>query len=339
MSSRNDQGLQRRSLRALLAAFATLSLMVSFAACGNDDEDDGGEAGGGRRAPVTLDVSVLAITDLAPFHIGLQRGFFADEGLEVRPRPAAQGAVSIAAVQSGDSEFGWTSTTSMIIARSKGLKLKFVTRGPRGPARRDQPGGAHVMVKRESPFRTLTDLEGKTIGVPLLRSIPTLTTSRAFEKQGVDPRKVKFIEVPFPQALPVLESGRADAVYVVEPFATAARQAGHRTLSYPLLETAPNYIVAGFFTTDKYIAESPEIVDRFARAVHRSFDYAAAHPQAVRDVIPTYTQIPPRVAQRTRLWDFSRYTDISTIELTAELAKKYGYIKGTPKLSEFVYQP
>ncbi len=313
--------------------------MVGFAACGDDNEDGGAEAGGGRNAPVTLDVSVLAITDLAPFHIGLQRGFFADEGLKVRPRPAAQGAVSIAAVQSGDSQFGWTSTTSMIIARSRGLKLKFVTRGPRGGTRRGQSGGPLIMVKRESPFRALKDLEGKTIGVPLLRSIPTLTTSRALEKQGVDPGEVKFFEVPFPQALPVLESGRADAVYVGEPFATAARQAGHRTLSDPLVETAPNYITAGFFTTNKYAAENPEVVDRFARAVHKSFDYAAAHPQAMRDVIPTYTEIPPKVAQRTRLWDFSRYTDISTIELTAELAKRYGYIKQKPNLSEFVYQP
>ena len=194
------------------------------------------------------------------------------------------------------------------------------------------------MVQRESPFRTLKDLEGKTIGVPLLRSIPTLTTSRALEKQGVDPGKVDFIEVPFPQALPVLESGRADAVFIAEPFATAARQAGHRTLSEPLVETAPNYIAAGFFTTDEYVAENREVVDRFARAVHRSLDYAAAHPEAVRNVIPTYTEIPPKVAQRIRLWDFSRYTDISTIELTAELAKKYGYIEKKPKLSDFVYQ-
>ena len=143
------------------------------------------------------------------------------------------------------------------------------------------------MVERESPFRTLKDLEGKTIGVPLLRSITTLTTSRALEKQGVDPGQVEFIEVPFPQAPSVLESGRADAVFVAEPFATAARQAGHRTLSEPLVETAPNYITAGFFTTDKYVAENPEVVHRFARAVHRSFDYAAVHPQSVRDVIPT----------------------------------------------------
>ena len=334
-----QSGRTAARFRALLVVLAALSLGVVVGACGDDGDDGGATNGAAKKTPVTLDVSVLPITDLAPFYIGLRRGFFTDEGLKVRPRPAATGAVSVAAVQSGDSQFGWVNTTSLIIARSRGLKLKFVTRGARGGTRQGGSGGGLVMVKRDSPFKSLKDLEGRTIGVPLLRSITTLTTSRALEKQGVDPAKVKFVEVPFPQAVPVLESGRVDAVFVAGPFATAARQAGHRTLSDPLVETAPNYITAGFFATDKYVAENRDVVDRFARAVHKSFDYAAGHPQAIRDVIPTYTQIPPKVAQKIRLPDFSRYTDTSTIELTAELAKKYGYIDEKPNLSELVYQP
>jgi NitT/TauT family transport system substrate-binding protein len=137
----------------------------------------------------------------------------------------------------------------------------------------------------------------------------------------------------------VLESGRVDAAFVAEPFATAGLAAGHRSLSRPLVETAPDYITAGFFARDDYIADNKDVVDRFARAVHKSFDYAAANPQSIRDVIPKFTEIPPKVAQRISLPDFSPYTDTSTIELTADLAKKYGYVKEKPDLSELVYQP
>lgn len=252
---------------------------------------------------------------------------------------SATGAVPVAAVHSGEVQFGWTNTVSMIIARSRGLKLKYVTRGARGGSRPSNSGGGRIMVTADSPVKSLKDLDAKTIGVPLLRSIGTLTTSRALEKQGVDPSKVKFVEVPFVQALPVLESERADAVFVAEPFVTVGLGAGHRVISHPLIETVPDYITAGFFATDQYVADNKDVVDRFARAVHRSFDYAAAHPQAIRDALPTYTQIPPKVAQRISLPDFSRYTDTSTIELTADLAKKYGYIKEKPELSDLVYQP
>jgi NitT/TauT family transport system substrate-binding protein len=317
---------------------------VALGACGDDDDDGPGASTTattttGPAKTVSVDVAVIPITDLAPFHLGIKRGFFADEKLKVKPRPLPTGgATPVAAVQSGDAQFAWTNTVSLIIARSKGLKLKFVTRGARGGTRPSRSGGS-IMVKRDSPVKSLEDLEGKTISVPALQSITTLTTSRALEKQGVDPSKVNFVLVPFPQAIPVLESGRVDAAFVAEPFSTAGARAGHRVISNPLVETSPNYISGAFFATDRYIAENKNVVDRFARAVHKSFDYAAAHPEAMREVIPTFTEIPPKVARRISLPDFSAYTDTSSITLAADLAKKYGYIKDKPNLSELVYQP
>ena len=330
----------RRVLRTLYVVVAA-ALALSSGACGDDDDNAGGsgkKTAAGEKKTVTVNVSVLPITDLAAFHIGLDRGYFADEGLKVKPRPAAQGAVTVAAVQSGDAQFGWANTTSLIIARSRGLKLKLVTRGPRRGSR-PSASGARILVKRDGPVKSLADLKGKTVAVPLLRSIATLTTSRALERKGIDISSVKFVELPFPQAVPGLESGRVDAAFVAEPFATAGLRAGHRSISTPLVETAPGYITAGFVASENYIAENKDIVYRFARAVHRSFYYAAAHPRAVRDVLPTYTEIPTMVAQKIALPDFSAYTDTSTIGLTADLAKKYGYIEKKPGISELLYRP
>ena len=317
-----------------LAVLTVAAASLALGACGDDDED----AGGAENRNVTVDVSIIPITDLAPLYIGIKRGFFEDEKLTVRPSVARSGAVTVASVLRGDAQFGWTNTTSMIIARSRGLKLQLVTRGPRG-GRGAESGGAYILVKRDGPVKSLRDLEKKTIAVPLLRSIATLTTSRALEKQGVDISKVKFVEVPFPQAVPVLERGRVDAAFVAEPFATAGLAAGHRSISRPLPETAPDYITAGFFADEKYIASNKDVVDRFVRAMHRSFDYAAAHPQAIRDALPTFTEIPPPVAQKIALPDFSPYTDTSTITLTADLAVKYRYIKRKPDVSELLYKP
>ena len=325
------------TLGRIVAVLAAAALALAVLGCGDDDGDEGADAG--QKKPVTVNVSVLPITDVAAFYIGRDRGFFADEGLKVKPRLIGNAGVMVPSVQSGDSQFGWSNTTSLIVARSRGLKLKIVTRGALGGSSPAESGGARILVKRDSPVKSLKDREGKTIAVPARRNITTLTTSRALEKQGVDISKVKFVEVFFPQAVPALERGRVDAAFVVEPFVTVGLRAGHRSISTPLAETAPDYITAAFFTTEKYIAENKDVVDRFVRAVNRSFDYAAAHPQAIRDVLPTYTQIPPAVAKRIALPDFSRYRDTSTIELTADLAKKYGYIEKKPTLSELLYKP
>ena len=46
------------------------------------------------------------------------------------------------------------------------------------------------------------------------------------DEAGVDVSKVEFIELPFPDMVPTLQSGDVDAVWLVEPFQTAADEAG-----------------------------------------------------------------------------------------------------------------
>jgi NitT/TauT family transport system substrate-binding protein len=320
------------AIRSALAALAVAGAGLALGACG--DEGDVGRPG----RPVTVNVGVVPIADLAPLYLGRDRGFFADEKLEVRPRVAQSGAVIVPSVVSGDFQFGWSNTTSLIIARSRGLPLRIVSRGARGGSSRSE-ASAEILVTKDGRIKRPTDLEGGTIGVPALQSIATLTANAALERRGVDISKVEYIEIPFPQAVSALESGRVDAVFVAEPFVTLGLEAGHRSISRPILETAPNYINAAYFTTEKYIADHPDVVARFVRAVNRSFDYAAGHPDEVRDVLPTYTEIPPTVAQVMTLPDFSRYTDTSTLDLTVDLAKKYGYIESEPDVSELLYEP
>ena len=310
----------------------TLAVGV-LAGCG-DDEDDAARSQG----RVTVRVGILPIADSAPLYLGMKQGFFADEDLEVKPQLVASGAIAIPAVVRGEFQFGWTNSTSLIIARSRGLPLRFVSGGSvggSGPAE----GSSAIFVSNGGPITSAKQLEGKTISVPALNSISTLTANAALEKRGVDISTVKYIEVPFPQAIAALERGRVDAAFVAEPFITLGMRAGHRIVSHPISETARDYAAAAFFTTDEYIAEHGDVVERFARAVNRSLDYAIAHPAQVRAVLPTYTEVPPRIAQAMRLSEFSRGLDETSLQLTVDLAKKYGYIKRTPRISELVHEP
>ena len=302
---------------------------AALAACG----EGGGD--GSPAAIATIDVATQPIADLAPLYLGDAKGFFAEERLDVRPRVSQAGAI-VPSVVSGEFQFGWLSTTALITARSKGLPVRVLRRFVRGGATPEE-SSADLLVRADGPVRTPRDLEERTIGVVGLRGVSTLTTNAALEKQGVDVSKIKYLEVPFPQAVAALESGRVDAAYVAEPFATLGLRAGHRSISRPILETAPDFIVAGYFTTEKYVAGHRDVVDRFERAVNRSFDYASTHPDEVRAVLSTYTEIPAGVARQMRLPDFSSSTDTRTLDLTVSLAQKYGYIEKAPDISELLY--
>ena len=64
-------------------------------------------------------------------------------------------------------------------------------------------------------------------------------------KAGGDPAKVKFVELPFPDMPAALQAGQVDAIFVVEPFLTAALGAGRRKVASATTSTPrPNLTVA-----------------------------------------------------------------------------------------------
>ncbi|MDQ3679895.1 MAG: ABC transporter substrate-binding protein, partial [Actinomycetota bacterium] len=142
---------------------------------------------GGQATHVTINVGVLPIADVAPLYLGMKRGFFAEEMLDVVPRVTGAGGI-VPSVVSGDFQFGWTNTTSLVTARSKGLPLRILKRAVRGGSS-PEGSSADILVKGDGPIRTAKDLEGRTISVAGLQSVSTLTANAALEKHGVDVSK------------------------------------------------------------------------------------------------------------------------------------------------------
>ena len=325
----------RRACRWTFAALAALCLALVAPACGGDD--DGGGGGGASNEPVTLQVGVIPIADVAPLYVGIQQGFFKQENLTIKPKLAEGGAAIVPAVIAGEDQIGFSNATSLVIAASKKLPVQIISQGVEaGKGERDAYDG--MFVKKGGPIRSVKDLAGKTISVNNLNNVGPLTINNALEKRGVDPKSVKYLEVPFPDAVAALKAGRVDAIWVVEPFASQARAAGYRTLMHPFEEAAPNYTVATYFASKEYIAKSSGVVDRFVRAMNKALDYSQQHPDAVRKVVPTYTQIPAKASEGMVLptWDADLNED--TIQLTIDLAAKYGFVEQKPSLDDLIHR-
>ena len=287
-----------RCQAALAAAFAALGCCITLAACGGGDGGGGGGGGGGDKAsrPVTLKVGVIPIADVAPIYLGVKKGFFKQENLTIKPQLAEGGAAIVPSVVAGDNQIGFSNTTSLIIARSKKLPLRIISQGDIGGTNAKDAPDA-LLVKRDGPIRTADDLEGKTVAVNTLQNVGPLTINRSLEKRGVDYKKVKF---------------------------------------NPFEETAKSLTVATYFTTERYIASNRDTVDRFVRAMRRSLEYADSHPEEVRDVVTEYTAIPAKVAQRMVLPQWGAELNESTIETTARLAERYGFVKQAPAVDDLV---
>src|SRR3954471_19252233 len=216
------------------AVVVLLAAALTAAGCGSSA---GG--GGGGKGPATLQVGVIPIADVAPLYLGIKKGFFKAEKLTIKPKPAPGGAAIVAATVSGEDQIGFSNTTSLLIANSKNVPVKLIAQGVIGAAKADpKQAWDAVLVKKGSSIKTPKDLEGKTVAVNTLQNVGPLTINTALKAQGVDYKKVKYAEIPFPDALGALATGRVDAAWEVEPFVSLGKSQGDTALLYPYDQTA-----------------------------------------------------------------------------------------------------
>jgi NitT/TauT family transport system substrate-binding protein len=310
------------------ALLAALACAAGAAACG--DDDDGG--GGG---PATLNVGVIPIADVAPLYLGIDKGFFEEQQLTIKPQLAEGGAAITPAVLSGDFQIGFSNTISLLIAASEDLPVQIISQGVLG-GKTEKEAWADLLVLKDGPIKQPKDLEGKTIAVNTLENICEVTIKASLEKDGVDVDTLKFTEVPFPDMNAALEAGRVDAACVVEPFVSQGKAGAARGIAPFYVRTAPDLTVATYFTSTQYAEENPEVVDRFVEAMSKSLTYAQSHPDEVRQVLLDYTEIPPEAAEQIKLPVWRTDLNEPTIEKLSELSEKYGLIEEQPDLGELI---
>lgn len=320
-------------LRAALAGALLLGVLVA-AGCG---DDDGGEDAAGEGETTALTVGVLPIADVAPLYLGIEQGFFEEQGLEVEPRPVQGGAAVVTGVVSGDFEFGFSATEPLILGKAEGLPVKIVTTGNQAATSVEETWDG-LMVQADGPIQEPSDLEGETIGVNAVEGTAQLTLLEVLEREGVDTTTLDFVELPFPDMPGALSGGRVAAVAAVEPFVGAIQQQGGELLVSFFAGLEPGMTIGTYFTLDRTIEEDPELVERFATAMNESLEYAEANQEEAREVIRTYTEIPPQAIEQMALPPWQSDLNTPTIDLMAELAQEHGFTEERVPTEELIWE-
>jgi NitT/TauT family transport system substrate-binding protein len=317
-------------MRRLLTPLAALALLVPVAACGGDDSGDsgGGGGGGGEQEVRELRVGVIPIVDVAPIYLGVEQGFFEEQGLEVELVPGSGGAAAVPGVVSGDYDFSFGNVTSILLASSEGLPLRIVANGVSSTADPETDFSA-VVVPGGSDIQSVADLEGRRVAVNNLKNIGEVTIRKGIEDAGGDGSNVEFVELPFPEMPAAVAGGNVDAAWVVEPFVTVATGQGARAVFYPFAEPIEDLTVATYFTLEPTIQEDPEMVDAFQAAINKSLQYANDNPDEVRRILLTYTQIPEAAAQAIRLPSWPEEVNWDSVQTVAELMTEFGITEET----------
>jgi len=313
--------MRRQLAHASLSAIA-IALAATTAACGG-----GGEAGDGGTDAVS--VGVIPIVDVAPIYLGIEQGFFASRDIEVELTEAQGGAAIVPGVAAQEFDFGFSNITSLLLAQSAGLPVEIVANGVASTGVAGEDFGA-VMVPADSPIQTPADLAAATVAVNTLNNIGDTTIRESVRLDGGDPSGIGFTEVAFPDMPAQLSAGNVDAAWVVEPFKSMVEAEGGRPVAWNYVDAAPDLTVAAYFTTSQLSQEDPDLVRRFSEAIAESLQYATDNPEAVRDILGTYTDISPDIRAALTLPAFPAEVNRASVERLAELGEADGIFENPP---------
>lgn len=315
-------------------AIAGVLTFALAAGCGADDSASDPTTAGSGLDQVT--VGVVPIVDVAPLYLGIEKGFYEDNGIELTAETANGGAALLPAVVSGDYQFGFSEVASLIVASSKGLPVSMIT--PASSSTGDpQDDYAGLLVRKDSEITDVAELEGKTVAINSIQGVNYVLARDAIDRAGGDSDKVKFIEMAFPDMLTALDHEQVDAIFEPQPFYTIAQNQGNVVLNALYATATADFEVTSYFATEQYAAENPDLVARFKKATEESFAYAEAHPDEARDIVTTYTTIDPQVVADMTLPKWPAAFNEDSLGFVAQAAHKYGLTTSVVDVASMIH--
>ncbi|AMB42170.1 nitrate ABC transporter substrate-binding protein [Paenarthrobacter ureafaciens] len=304
-------------------ALAALSALL-LSACGGPEEPS-------ANAPTKVTAGVIPIVDSAPIWLGKSKGFFEEEGLDLDIKTGSGGGAILPAVVSGSYDFGMGNTVSVLLARDKGIDVKFVSNEATTAG---APKSQAVIVPNDSPIKKPADLAGKTVAVLGISGSVDTTIRALVDADGGDSSTMKFVEIAPSEVQAAVEKKQVDAGWILAPFLQKAVAEGSRVVSYNFSEFSPNFTLAGYFATNDTVKNRPKVVESFNKALAKSVAYAQEHPDEVRQIVTTYTKNTVEQLESMDLPTFTVDFDMEAEGKLADVVHKYGMVKQKPELGD-----
>jgi NitT/TauT family transport system substrate-binding protein len=312
---------RRRPPRGRLAVVAVLlaATVVCFG---------GVAAGAPAQSLTTVTLTTIPIANGFPLDLGIQKGFFAKQGIEIKKVFGQSGNDIVLKMANNNTDIGYIGYVPAILARTQGIPITVVSASEtEGTSEADN--WQNIVVDGSSPIRTPADLVGKTLALNALKGVGEVTVKAALDKRGVDPNSVKYLPIPFPTMPTALANGQVDAIWTPEPGMSAVLARGGRIVMAPGPVLGKYFPNGCYCAREDWVRKNPGVLKRFRAAMSESLIYANSHPDEIRALLPAATR-------NIRLPTWSPLIDrVQLLELALYM-KKYDVISTLPNMTKLV---
>ncbi len=236
----------------------------------------------------------VPVSIFAPVMIAQDKGYFAEEGLNVELVPFPGGSDPVVLTATGELDLSIAGAgPAFWNAVAQDLPITVIAPGHQEGI----PVATPLMISKErclsGEISSVADLEGMRVSV----NAPGATEywlNAALSTGGLTINDVTVEALAFPDAVAALEANAIDAAMVGEPLATRAEQDGiavRLATDFPIEGVQPTLI----FANDAWLADNPDLAEGFAtgymRAVTDLSDNGFADATNLA-IIEAYTGVP-----------------------------------------------
>lgn len=210
--------------------------------------------------------------------VGIEKGFFAAQGIEVEPVFFRSGAELVPSLSTGQIDLAATSPGAAIYnALGQGVSAKIVADYYVLAA--GQPGGDPnaIVVRKDlldsGKFKTPADAKGMTMAITARGQVTDLAGGLFLRKAGLTEKDVRVVTMPYPDMLAALQGKSIDVAVAIDPQITIAEQQGIAKRYLKLSELMPGLNLGVVMYGERLAQKDRDLGMRFMAAYHESNAY------------------------------------------------------------------
>lgn len=306
--------------RILLSALALFGLAAGIA-CGGDDAADPTPAATIAAAQTTaasppptqakelktVTVGYIPILINAPIYVAIAKGYFAEEGLNIKLERLAGGADMLVQTAAGNFDIGGGGIGAAVF-NAAGAAIKEKKEVPFevfAPLHSEKPPVTTPLVVSKARYDSgeitkVSDLKGKKVSINARGASTEYWLDRALASGGLAYKDVTVQAVGFQDVAAALQNKSIDGAMLGEPLATQAKDAGLVTIVKDDFVNGDQ--PTGLYWNRAWAKKNPELAAGFLKAYLRAVkeldpDSAWKDP-AILATIEKYTTVPADTIKR-----------------------------------------
>jgi NitT/TauT family transport system substrate-binding protein len=287
--------------------------------------------------PVTLRVSVIPSSVMAPLYAGIKYGYFREEGLNIEMAPTAGGAIGIPGLVGDSYDIAFSNSVSALAAVAQGIDVQLLAPFPQGAS--DETA---VIARKGEGIKTGRDLNGKRVAVNTNRNVIWLYVREWIRQTGGDLSTITFREVAFPQMIDALKQKQVDAAFEINVFVIAAsKDPALEVVSFPYREVQPRLQPSQYLAMRTFVERENDKISRFLKALNRGNEWFDAHigTDELFSLVAEFTKLPEPVVRQMKFQPVAKANEVEELAKTKELMKREGLLKADVDVSRMIYSP